>query len=351
MPISVDFLAVGDSNGDAIVVRYSDENRFYLHVVDGGYTDIGLEMIKHIETNYGKDVVISDMILSHADNDHAKGLISVFKRFEVARLWMNRPWLYAQEVIHHFHGAWTIDGWIKNVRDNHEYLVELEALARERGMEPREVFQGASIGPFLVLAPSRARYVALIPDLDKTPPPYKSEGALGSLLGLGKSVLDRIQETIGVETLDPNPPATSASNETSVVQLGMYDGKKVLLTADVGPAGLMEAAEFAHANGLLGGLDLIQIPHQGSRRNVTPAALNAWLGQPNGGSERRGAALVMVGRNKAEHPRKKVKNAFMRRGYAVFVERSETYMYWPYSDARGGVQKAPEAFSDDVEDN
>ena len=353
MPIAVDFLPVGDSNGDAIVIKYGEGDTFYLQVVDGGYAQIGEEMIAHIETHYGKGVVITDMVVSHADNDHAKGLIPVYKHFQVANLWMNRPWLYAQEVLDQFHGNWSLEGWIKEVRDKHEYLVELETLARARGMEPKEVFQGAQIGPFHVLAPSRERYITLIPDLDKTPPPYKSETAgLGrGLFELAKNVLNAIKETMDVETLDPNPPATSASNETSVVQLGIYDGRKILLTADVGPAGLTEAALYAHSRGILSAPDMIQIPHQGSRRNVTPAVLDAWLGEPNGGNPRRGAALVMVGKNKTEHPRKKVKNAFIRRGYPVFVSRSTSWMHMPYGyDPRGPTMTA-EPFSHDVEDD
>ncbi len=353
MPISVDFLPVGDSNGDAIIIKYGQGDNFYLQVVDGGYTQVGEEMIEHIESHYGKDIIIADMVVSHADNDHAKGLIPVFKHFRVANLWMNRPWLYANEVIDQFHGNFTVDGWIEYVRDEHEYLVELEVLARARGMEPKEVFRGAQIGPFHVLAPSRERYVALIPDLDKTPPPYKSETAgLGKgLFELARNVLDAIKETMDIETLDNNPPATSASNEASVVQLGLYDNKKILLTADVGPAGLTEAAEYAKARGFLGPPDMIQIPHQGSRRNVTPAVLNAWLGEPNGGNPRRGAALVMVGKNKTEHPRKKVKNAFIRRGYPVFVTRSTSWMHMPYGyDLRGSPMTA-EPFSYDVEED
>ena len=81
---------------------------------------------------------------------------------------MNRPWLYAHAVTKHFHKNWSVNGWIQHVRGNHQYLVELEDLARARGLEPREVFQGAQIGPFHVLAPSRERYISLIPDLDKT---------------------------------------------------------------------------------------------------------------------------------------------------------------------------------------
>src|SRR5262249_20657113 len=130
MPISVDFLPVGDSNGDAIIIKYGGSDAFYLQVVDGGYTEVGEDMVEHIEKYYGQGVVIADMVVSHADNDHAKGLIPVFKHFRVGSLWMNRPWLYAREVLDQFHGNWSLDGWIKDVRANHEYLVELEDLAR-----------------------------------------------------------------------------------------------------------------------------------------------------------------------------------------------------------------------------
>jgi hypothetical protein len=206
MGIAIEFLGVGDSNGDAIVVQYGDANGYKLHVVDGGYTEIGKNMIEHIEQTYGADVTIHDMVVSHADNDHAVGLIQVFERFHVGNLWMNRPWLYANEVLDQFHGNWSPDGWIKEVRASHEYLVELEKLARARRMEPKEAFQGAQIGAFLVLAPSRERYIRLIPDLPKTPPPYKSEAAGRSLFESARSVLERVKETMGFETLDPNPP-------------------------------------------------------------------------------------------------------------------------------------------------
>ncbi|MCZ8181489.1 MAG: hypothetical protein O9322_00810 [Beijerinckiaceae bacterium] len=353
MPIEVEFFPVGDSNGDAIIVKYGQGNNFCLQVVDGGYSQIGEEMIEHIEKHHGKDVVIADMVVSHADNDHAAGLIPVFKRFRVSNLWMNRPWLYAQEVIDQFHGNWSLEGWIDNVRSKHEYLVELEYLALERKMVPKEVFCGAQIGPFQVLAPSRERYIRLIPDFDKTPPPCKSEAAgLGrGLFEIARNGLDSIKEALDVETLDANPPATSASNEASVVQLGLYDDKKILLTADVGPAGLMEAALYAESLGILSPPDMIQIPHQGSRRNVTPAVLNAWLGQPDGGAHYRGNALVMVGRNKLEWPRKKVKNAFIRRGYNVFVGRSDGPVQMPYGYDRRGSSMTAEPFSHDVEDD
>jgi beta-lactamase superfamily II metal-dependent hydrolase len=350
MPIAVEFLPVGDSDGDAILVQYGDQTGYKLHVVDGGYAQVGQQVIEHIEQHYGRDITIQNMVVSHADNDHACGLIPVFRRFPVGALWMNRPWLYARHVIDQFHGNWTLEGWVKEVKSKHEYLVELEGLARARGMEPNAVFQGAQIGSFLVLAPSIERYISLIPDLDKTPPPYKSDLKPRSLAAVALGLLEAVKETVDIETLDPNPPTTSASNETSVVQLGVYDNRKILLTADVGPEGLTEAARYAYERGLLCAPDLVQISHQGSRRNVTPAVLNAWLDAPNGGNLRRGTAMVMVGANKKEHPRKKVKNAFIRRGYPVFVGR-EGWMRLPYGYESRGSSMTAEPFSYDVEED
>jgi hypothetical protein len=97
------------------------------------------------------------------------GLIPVFEPFDVKNLYMNCPWLYAYEVIDQFGGNWTIEGWIADVRSRHEYLAELEDIARSRNMEPQEAFRG--IGPSLVLAPSRQRYVSLIPDLENADRP------------------------------------------------------------------------------------------------------------------------------------------------------------------------------------
>src|SRR6266542_3228663 len=78
---------------------------------------------------------IHNMVLSHADNDHATGLIGVLERFEVKALWMNRPWLYAPQIIDKFHGNWTIPGLVKYIQDKHAYLVQLEEIAAKKRSE------------------------------------------------------------------------------------------------------------------------------------------------------------------------------------------------------------------------
>jgi beta-lactamase superfamily II metal-dependent hydrolase len=348
----VDFLPVGDSNGDAIIVRHGTDESFYLNVVDGGFTDTADTIIKHIEKYSGDHVSIHHMVLSHADNDHATGLVAVLERFEVHELWMNRPWLYVPKVIDKFHGNWTQQGLIDYIKSKHEYLVELEAIATRKKTQINDVFQEAQIGPFTVLAPSRDRYIRLIPDLEKTPPSYAGKGILSSLFETAKQAVDAVKEAWDIETLDDNPPATSASNETSVVQLGVIDGRKILLTADVGPEGLNEAADYADALGLLEPPNFLQIPHHGSRRNVTPAVLDRWLGtRLADATVKRGTAFASVGKDADIYPRKKVKNAFIRRGYKVHATRGVGKRHHLGFGERANWSEAiPEQFDPNVSD-
>jgi glyoxylase-like metal-dependent hydrolase (beta-lactamase superfamily II) len=123
----VDFLRPGDGNGDAICIRYGSEQQggYWLHVVDGGFSGTADTVIAHIEEHYGKHYHINHMVLSHADNDHASGLIGILKRFDVnGAIWMNRPWRFAAQALPAFHGNYTVDGLVKKMRDTHPYLVE-----------------------------------------------------------------------------------------------------------------------------------------------------------------------------------------------------------------------------------
>lgn len=353
MPFEVDFLPVGDSYGDAIVVRYGDdESGYFLHVVDGGRTDTSQTIIQHIEKYY-PNYFINHMVVSHADNDHACGLVGVLEHFEVKHLWMNRPWLYASEVLHHFHGNFTLQGLIDDIKGRHPYLVELEQLALRKGTKIHEAFQGDKIGRFTVLAPRRDRYIDLIPDFDKTPTSYKEE-AKPTQFGLLKSLVEAakkwLEETWDVETLshDPQPP-TSASNESCLVQFAQLEpGSRVLLTADVGPVGLLEAVNYADSVGF-GQPTFIQVPHHGSRHNVTPAALDRWLGPKKPQGSRVGTAFCSIGAKMPDYPRAQVTNAFMRRGYAVYATRDKWLSHSRGGGHAGAVPATAEEFSTRVE--
>jgi len=361
MGIEIEFLPTGNDSGDAIVIREGNDLFGHnIHVVDGGYTATSDTIIEHIEQYYGKDATITHMVLSHADDDHATGLIKVFERFPVTHLWMNRPWLHVAEVMQHFHGNYTQQGLYDDMRDLHPYLIKLEELAEQKNKQTlfpttiHDVFQGDLIGSFRVLAPSRNRYISLIPDLPKTPKKIKSEtpGILSGLFAEAKeTVKNYLEEKWDVETLSSNPqPPTGASNESSVVQMAVVNNKRYLLTADVGPDGLNEAADFAQALGLLSPPDFVQVPHHGSRHNVTPAVLDRWLGERVAEGTERGIAFASVGKNRTEHPRAQVSNAFRRRGYPVHTMRT---MVKRHNEGMGGrdrwVASVAEPFKYEVE--
>jgi beta-lactamase superfamily II metal-dependent hydrolase len=352
MNYEVDFLPIGEGSGDAIVIRYGDDTEgYYLHVVDGGRTETAETIINHINTFY-PGYHINHMVLSHADDDHATGLVGVLEKIEVHHLWMNRPWLYAADILHHFHGNFSLQGLIDDIKERHPYLVELERLAIQKGTIIHEVFQGAKIGTFTVLAPTKDRYINSIPDFGKTPERYSTEAAADSQnFGLLRSLIEaskkKLEEKWDIETL-ANNVATSASNESCVVQYGLLGGKGVLLTADVGPIGLTEAGNFGAQLGLERP-NFMQVPHHGSRHNVNPSVLDMWLGpkQPKGTVV--GTAFCSVGSNKEDYPRGQVKNAFMRRGFEVYSTRTKWISHYDGNGHPGMVPAVAEQFADEVE--
>lgn len=351
MKYEIDFLPVGEGSGDAIVIRYGNESDgYWLHVVDGGRAQTAETIVNHIETFYPA-YRINHMVLSHADDDHACGLIGVMERFVVDNLWMNRPWLYADQVLHHFHGNFTLQGLIDDIKERHPYLVELERKASEKGTRIHEVFQGARIGAFSVLAPTRDRYIESIPDFGKTPDKYTTEAADSQRYSLLRSLIEGakrlLEETWDIETLAKSA-VTSASNESCVVQYGLLGGEGALLTADAGPIALAEAAAY----GVNLGLDrpkFVQVPHHGSRHNVTPSLLDVWLGpkQPQGATV--GTAFCSVGANKHDYPRAQVINAFMRRGFKVYSTRKKWISHSKGGGHPNAVPAVAEEFAHEVE--
>ncbi|AKR54238.1 hypothetical protein XM25_00135 [Devosia sp. H5989] len=322
MGFEIDFLTVGGSNGDAICIRHGSSMAGYtIYVVDGGYAPTGQAIVEHLNTYYGAPQRIDHVVLSHADNDHVAGLISVIEHFDVGTLWMNRPWRFASEIIGEFHGNYTVDGLERAIRDAYPLLVQLEEIANRKGIPISDAFTYTQIGAFTVMAPTRERYLELIPQFDRTPESY-STPVKGFLARLGEAVrsLAHFFETWGDEALEENPAPTSPSNESCIVQLADFDGNTALLTADAGPDALRRAADAAEFVGRLSSPNFVQVPHHGSRRNVTPTVLNRWLGNvlPEGAGQR-GTAFCSVGRNKAEYPRRRVSNAFLRRGYPVYT--------------------------------
>ena len=316
----IEFLTVGDTgrSGDCILVRYREDGEYKVLAYDGGVKSSGEAMVRHIQKYYQTDT-IDFLVNSHPDNDHASGLSVVLEKLNVKELWMHRPWLYCDEICHYFKDRRiTNNSLARRFQEKMSAAYNLEVLATERGITIKEPFYGESIGPFQVLSPERNWYVhELVQEFNKTPE-QKSTLATESFRKFLDSV-QKIFESWDKETLKNNV-TTSAENESSVILFADMHNNKVLLTGDAGIRALAHALDNAEYSGLnIQNCDFVQMPHHGSRHNVSPEVLDNLLGpRVSKGSTLTKTSFVSVGPNSKTHPRQAVVNAFNRRGYRVY---------------------------------
>ena len=342
----IDFLDVeAKDSGDAIPLRYKIGDVTRIHATDGGFQKTGDKIVEHIENYYDNPDTIDAVVVSHPDGDHAGGLQTVLEKLEVSELWMLRPWLYADELIDRFAYYTNPENLADKLKEIYSNIAELEEIAEEKDIPIYEPFQGAKVGEFTVLAPTKDRYLDLIVESDKTP--KAASESTQSLLGQGLDFIGKaathaisfIRAAWGKETFSSEE--TSHENEMSVIQYANLCGKKILLTADAGRGALDEAADYAPWAGLvLPGIDRFQVPHHGSRRNVSTEILDRWLGeilpeQLEEGSEKF-TAIISASKDDDDHPRKAVIRACIHRGAKVISTEGKTIQTHFNAPARDG---------------
>lgn len=325
----IDFLDVeSNKSGDAIAMRYVINGLTTIHITDGGYQDTGVKLAEHIQKYYDAPTYIDHVVATHNDGDHAGGLRHILETYEVGELWMHRPWLYADELIDRFKRFTNVENLKTRLKEVYPNLAALEEIAIDRGIPIYEPFQGKKIGAFTVMSPSKDRYLDLVVDSEKTPEgtneSQAAQGGLASLFAAATQAVQFIAAVWGAETFSSEE--TSAENEMSVVQYALLNNRKILLTGDTGRAGLAEAAEFAPSIGLtLPGIDKFQVPHHGSRRNVSTKALDHWLGPRLKANLDDGkelfTAIISSAKKDKDHPRRSVVRSMIHRGgYVITTE-------------------------------
>lgn len=329
----IDFLPVGTTkSGDAICLRYEINGQTYVHVVDGGYEENGQSLLDHLSTYYGS-TRIDHVVATHPDGDHTVGLRQVLEEADVGTLWMNRPWVYANELLPYFEKYTNAENLAKKLREAFPNLAKLEDIAKERGIHIRDAFQGTRIGEFTVIAPSPNAFFRYIADDKETPSAAfgltDGRSPFGGAFQVLADGLRTIMAAWGVEKFPADD--TSPRNNMSIVQFASFAGEHIVLTADAGRAALVEAANYAPFIGLslpANEIRLMQVPHHGSRHNVSTEVLNRWLGKV--GEQEQEAlsnAIVSAGKDDLDHPRKVVVRAFMHRGAKVVETKGKPICY------------------------
>ncbi len=356
MSYEVDFIGVGkDSSacGDAIVMRYGDfvrnPHEQLVVVVDGGYIGNGPDLVKHIRGYYETNRV--DLVVStHPDADHIGGLTVVVDEMQVGTLAMHLPWTHASTVRNLIQaGRVTEQGISRRFRESLQQAVDLEKLARSKGIPIIEPFVGQALTPGLhIVGPTREYYCELLADFDRGDAVTTMQPMRG-LLYAAQVVRTAITESLHREAL-AEPPAnavTPRNNSGTVLLLDATD-QRFLFTSDVGVPALSQALDLLAAYGIVGSsIGYIQIPHHGSKRNVGPGIMDRLFGLAGGQRTITQRGIISAPRDGSpKHPSQRVINAGVRRGAQVNVTRGRTICYHsPDVPVRNGWSSCtPESF-------
>ena len=344
----IDFIPVGEGerSGDAIAMRITENGETEIYVIDGGTKASGEALVQHVRDYYGTDRV-DYLISTHPDMDHISGLKVVLEELEVGELWMHKPWDHAPKIINDIlDGRITQHSLSERIKKSVRLATEVEEIAKKKQQKKKikicEPFQGAKIGSyFYVLSPSKEWYIELLKNFDKMPPTKST--LIPECQSFASSTDDTAYEDWYNETLKEDGE-TSARNESSVVLLGILpDNYGVLLTGDAGRQALTKAYEYAlDCDYDLQQCQFVQMPHHGSRRNVSPDLLNKLLGPILPAfSLARKISFVNTSMGTPDHPKKSVVNAFIRRGVKVIATQGGARCYhsgYPPRDGWGPVQ-------------
>lgn len=306
--LEVDMLNLG--NADSLLVTQWTNSVPVRVLIDGGNggdaEKIGAKL-RELGTGH-----LDHIVCSHPHDDHAAGLVGVLKdkTVSIGRFWMHLPWSH----INYGQLNATLDSANKSkvariVKASLNTAQELYYAADARKIPISEPFDKSLIGPLFVCGPTIEYYRALLLDFGDFEKLQEFDSAMAaherklmmeafaSGLSIGGKPVVEDEGELGSEPTEPE-------NNSSVIMTAIHSGSRFLFTADAG----VPALQSAVSRYVLESLDWMQVPHHGSRRNLTEGLVKYF--KPK-------YAFVSADGSK-QHPRRKVVNAFKAAGTKVY---------------------------------
>lgn len=357
MGFEIDFLPIGKESkgGDCITIKYGNLNgtreEQKIILIDGGYQDNSEEILEHLK-RIGTDY-IDLLIVTHPDQDHCCGLNEVIEKIEIKNAWMHLPWKYASKLLNYIKDkVWTAEGLEKRIRENCCYVNDIEKILIKKKIPIIEPFSGTEFGNGIVkiLSPTFPQYLLYLLNFDNMPEPNE-QYKISKRTFISKAI-KWVKEVWDEEKLnEPQPGDTTLENESSAVTFFNFENRKVLLNADIGILGWRGLIKYSTENSIdIKNINLIQIPHHGSKHNVGPTVLNQIIGIPLKEEIFKGYAIASVAlKSDDKHPSRRVTNAFRRRGYKAYQTKGTSLIYSKDSN-RHGSPAVEIPFHTEVED-
>jgi beta-lactamase superfamily II metal-dependent hydrolase len=285
----------------------ANQQRNVIVVVDAGYQEFGTQLADNVFGAYGtRDIDLA--ISTHPDGDHINGLENLINSANVKELLLHRPSLrgYSSDQV---------------ASDSAEKLYQT---AVARGVIVTNPDQGLTRfgGLITILGPSEDFYLEMLTkQLSET---YRSKvvaAVFGATRSLAEKLASRFRKVVPNdpgETLADDDGGTSARNNTSVITLVNSDQRLSLLTGDAGVPAITHALDYLDQFDVFPAtLRFVQMPHHGSRHNVSVDLLNRLLGEPILTDQPTRWAFASASEKDDDHPHPVVLNAFQRRGCLV----------------------------------
>ncbi|HDY8021206.1 TPA: ComEC/Rec2 family competence protein [Vibrio vulnificus] len=342
MGYEVDFHAVGEESksGDAITIRICDGQSQSIIVIDGGYKENGKVVTEHIKKHYGTHVV--DLVIStHPDADHINGLFPIIEGLSVNKLMISKPWEFDNLSEHFSDGRFTDKSLGEKIAGSLNKAVDLVSLAEKQGVEVITPNAGMNItfssAQLVILGPSEDYYKELLPKILDEKPAEKTELGLESFIkSTVDSIISKIKSIWGQDNLSEEAE-TSPLNSTSIITMINSDGNSLLFTGDSGIEALKNASSQYSAWSSGHNLRMFQVPHHGSRRNISSEVLDTYIGpHVNRGETRSISAICSAAKNSDKHPRDSVVNALLHRGTKVIATKGTSIRHHYNMEKREG---------------
>ncbi|WP_051324325.1 MBL fold metallo-hydrolase [Candidatus Solirubrobacter pratensis] len=267
-------------HGDCLLLHHGDD----LVLIDGGPTGVYDATLKprlqELIGERGAPLFLRIVMVSHIDDDHIVGLADMFAdaleetgavQWQAGELWLNA------------FGALTGGG--ATVETSSVQSAALDALvAKAPGKESEAIAATVPNGNALVrdagaLGVRRNESVGggLVETGDARTSITVQPGLTFTVLAPAAKRLAGLRSTW--ESWERDHPAADAQeaanldrsvfNLSSIVVLAEADGKRVLLTGDAGSDDILDGLGIAGLTGVQN-VDILKLPHHGSRRNVNP---------------------------------------------------------------------------------
>jgi beta-lactamase superfamily II metal-dependent hydrolase len=307
--LEIDMLALGDADS-LLISRWANGNATRI-LVDGGYARHAEDVRRFLaERNISH---IDHVVSSHFHSDHAEGLVDLVQdqSLTFGEAWVHLPENHVD--MNAVGRALKKTGTLKESRlitasiDTERQLV---AALRARRIKITEPFQGRSIDWLSICGPAEHFYEQLLAHFEDVDKIMKLDEERGR-----REARDLIEKTAARRggTFDDQllaDPKTGHENDSSTILFGVFDGHRVLLTADAGAKALGQALLYKEIDNL----HWMQIPHHGSRYNITRDLIQRF--RPNIGNISAGGA--------GNHPHNAVVRAFKEAGTTLFSTHHPT---------------------------